>query len=347
MTYDVGADISFYQDDVTTPLHIDFSKMAERAKFVIIRAGQSTWPDRDFRINWMAAKGILPRGSYFFYDSRTSPKVQAQLWHSMFDGDYGEMPLFADFEDNYGGAYGTWKHWYDFLEEVKRLIPNKQIGIYTGYYYWFERTVNTGIEVQQLEYFKQYPLWIAAYGTSAPRIPRPWTDWYMWQFTSSGDGYLYGVESKEIDLNYIKGEIPSNDVPPPPIEIGDEIMNTKGTAKFGTSTNIKPLAGGEAIGLLNGGEYVYGDKSSTGSDIINFTHYYRVNGSKVELGGVKCKVSVVNLFISTETEPGGATPPPEPDPTPDPNPEPSNDTFTATVHDDQTGETWSGVLTKQ
>src|SRR3990172_126632 len=44
-------------------------------------------------------------------------------------------------------------------------------------------------------------------GTNDPLVPRPWstTDhggWTFWQFTDHGDGYKYGVESKEIDLNY-------------------------------------------------------------------------------------------------------------------------------------------------
>ena len=79
------------------------------AGFAIIRAGQNLWPDRDFKLNWREAKlAGLPRGSYWFYDSRVDPKKQAELWISLFNGDFGELPLFADFEDNYGGSFKGW-----------------------------------------------------------------------------------------------------------------------------------------------------------------------------------------------------------------------------------------------
>ncbi len=40
-------------------------------------------------------------------------------------------------------------------------------------------------------------------------IPKPWPkdEWLFWQFTDNGDGSLYGVESKNIDLNYFNGDL--------------------------------------------------------------------------------------------------------------------------------------------
>src|SRR3972149_11274136 len=98
MTNIIGPDVSFYQDDPETPQGIDFKKMRESAGYVIIRAGQNTWVDPDFKINWREGKlAGLPRGSYWFYDSRAEPKRQAELWVKQFGGDFGELPLFADF----------------------------------------------------------------------------------------------------------------------------------------------------------------------------------------------------------------------------------------------------------
>jgi GH25 family lysozyme M1 (1,4-beta-N-acetylmuramidase) len=196
-------DISFWQNDPTTPQSVDFDVMALNADGVILRCGQNLWVDKDFKKYWEASRGKLPRGSYWFYDSRVSPKQQAQLWANTLGGDFGEMPHFADFEDKYGGNFGRWQDWYNFLEEAGRLIPN--IAIYTGYYYWIERTLSAGITLQQLAYFGKYPLWIAAYNTTAPRIPAPWKEWTFWQFTDNGDGAKYGVESKNIDLNHFNG----------------------------------------------------------------------------------------------------------------------------------------------
>ena len=205
----IGPDISFYQDDPDTPEHVNFVKMKQAADFVIIRAGQNLWPDRDFARNWAAAKEAgLPRGTYWFYDSRADPKRQAELWVDIMDDDLGELPLFADFEEAYGGPHKGWRKWYDFLKRLKELVGEKEIAIYTAFYYWRDNAPNPNTDPQNLEYFHQYPLWIANYGVSEPSIPKPWgaNEWLFWQFTEVGDGELYGVESKGIDLDYFNGD---------------------------------------------------------------------------------------------------------------------------------------------
>ncbi len=222
----IGPDVSFYQDDPETPQGIDFVKMRASAGYAIIRAGQNTWVDSDFKINWREAKlAGLPRGSYWFYDSRTEPKRQAELWVQQFGGDFGELPLFADFEESYMGPYKGWKNWYTFLERLKQLINGREIAIYTAYYYWRDNAPNATTQATNLEYFRQYPLWIAHYGAVEPMIPLPWKkgEWLFWQYTETGDGNLFGVESKGIDLNYFNGDQTAlqvrfnlTDAPPPP-----------------------------------------------------------------------------------------------------------------------------------
>ena len=206
----IGPDVSFYQDDQDTPEQIDFVKMRLATEFVIIRVGQNLWPDPDFKYNWTEAKKAgLARGSYWYYDSRADPKRQAELWVETMDGDLGELPLFADFEEAYSGPFNGWRKWYDFLQRLKELVGQKEIAIYTAYYYWRDHAPNPTTEPQNLEYFHQYPLWIAHYGVTTPNIPKPWgaNEWLFWQFTEVGDGKLYGVESKGIDLNYFNGDV--------------------------------------------------------------------------------------------------------------------------------------------
>lgn len=208
MTNAIGPDVSFYQDDNTTPAGIDFAKMKEKADFVIIRAGQNEWIDPDFPTNWAAAKKAgLARGSYWFYDSRVEPKRQAELWRDALGDDQGELPLCADFEESYGGAYQGWRRWYAFLEYLKEVMPEKEIIIYTAYYYWRDNAPNATSEASSLAYFHQYPLWIANYGVSAPNVPAPWgkDEWMLWQYTEHGAGAAFGVESAGIDLNYFNG----------------------------------------------------------------------------------------------------------------------------------------------
>jgi GH25 family lysozyme M1 (1,4-beta-N-acetylmuramidase)/uncharacterized protein YraI len=208
----IGPDVSFYQDDPETPQGIDFAAMHKQAAFVIIRAGQNLWPDPDFKYNWREAKKAgLARGSYWFYDSRANPKRQAELWVERLEGDLGELPLFADLEETFGGQYSGWGKWYDFLERLRSLIGEKEIAIYTAYYYWRDHAPNATTQSNSLEYFHQYPLWIAHYKAEKPRVPKPWADdeWLFWQFTEQGSGKSYGVESIAVDLNYFNGELES------------------------------------------------------------------------------------------------------------------------------------------
>ena len=169
----IGPDVSFYQDDPGTPQEINFERMNLTTDFVIIRAGQNLWVDSDFKNNWRRAKEAgLPRGSYWFYDSRAEPRRQAELWFNLLDGDLGELPLFLDLEEAYRGPYTGWPHWKTCLERLRALVGSKEIGIYTAFFYW-----NSNAPISQpneLEYFHRYPLSIANYGVSQPQVPRPW-----------------------------------------------------------------------------------------------------------------------------------------------------------------------------
>lgn len=192
-------DFSFWQDDPTTPQGIDFTQTRNQTRGVILRAGQGSWQDNEFDISWANAKAAgLIRGSYWFYDSRTHPKRQAEKYAEVLGSDIGEMELWCDYEDRYGGKYGGWRNWYDFMENLKLLIPSANLGVYTGYYYWNEFAYGQ-------KYFGQYPLWIAWYNPAPPLIPHIWKDWTYWQFTDDAPGREYGVESREIDLNYFNG----------------------------------------------------------------------------------------------------------------------------------------------
>ncbi|HXF84414.1 MAG TPA: SH3 domain-containing protein [Anaerolineales bacterium] len=248
----IGPDVSFYQDDPNTPKGIDFVRMRQVADFVIIRAGQNLWEDRDFKVNWRRAKEAgLPRGSYWFYDSRADPKQQAELWVSLLDGDFGELPLFLDLEEAYGGDFRGWTYWRQCLERLKELVGSKEIGIYTAYFYWVN---NAPSQPTELEYFHRYPLWIANYGVSQPLVPKPWNsdEWLFWQFTAMGDGLAYGVESSEIDLNYFNGDaeafarrfnVPVPDDRPPPDPTGKKYVVNAGAlyVREGPGTNFKPI----------------------------------------------------------------------------------------------------------
>ena len=317
----IGPDVSFYQDEPGTPNGIDFIRMRTMTDFVIIRAGQNLWVDSDFVQNWRGAKNAgLPRGSYWFYDSRADPEHQANLWASLMKDDMGELPLFLDLEESYNGEYSGWVYWKRFLDRLKTLVGQKEIGIYTAYYYWISNAPSSATQAEDLEYFHRYPLWIANYGVTTPAVPKPWSsnEWLFWQFTAMGDGINYGVESAEIDLNYFNGDaqafanrfnLPAQDPAPVPDPTGKKYVVNVGAlyVRQGPGTNYK------AIGYLQR------------NDIVEaFNH--NADGTwlyvKRERDGLMGWCSITYLVRITpppapEPEP---PPPPPPPPTPDPDP---------------------------
>lgn len=204
MTNALITDISFYEDDPETPRHIDFQKMKSAGVAgTIVRVGQRNWIDSSFAQSWRDARQAgLPRGCYWFLDSRATPESQAQLLANALGSDLGELPIFADFEALKDVPNTTASQLKVFLEEVKRLIPGKEIMIYTGFYYWKDN-----VPADMWSYFKQYELWIANYNPTLPAnmIPLPWTTWTFWQFSEEGAGNVYGTEGR-VDLNYFNGD---------------------------------------------------------------------------------------------------------------------------------------------
>jgi lysozyme len=153
------------------------------------------------------------------------------------------------------------------------------------------------------------PLWVANYGVSIPNLPNGATTWEFWQFadnTTSAIGYdtnYYNGTQAQFEAEYGEGI-----VSPPPT--GEPPMATVGTHKgvAFAKTNIKTAAGVVKVSLT-AGMYVWGKLSSSGTDLIDFDHYYQANGTRVELGEL-CKCTRENMTVTTGTEPGAVTPPP-------------------------------------
>lgn len=95
----------------------------------------------------------------------------------------------------------------------------------------------------------------------------------------------------------------------------------KGTVTV-TNVNVKAMESGYGVdgiyypaGHIFAGmklnDYVYGDLNNTNppTDIMNFTHFYKVGGVKFELP-VKCKATCKGtMTITAEEEPGEPQPP--------------------------------------
>jgi GH25 family lysozyme M1 (1,4-beta-N-acetylmuramidase) len=323
------ADVSFYQAT------IDFVVMKAAGLFgVIIRAGQRNWADSRFGENWRKAKEAgLPRGSYWFYDSREDPKKQAALWWSLLEGDTGELVHAADFEESYGGPYGTKAHFKEFLNEFQRLsgLPDGRIAIYTGFFWWIARAGND-------LFFRRYNLWLAGYSEmSLVRIPAPWADpdLLFWQYTAEGNGPAYGVSSLEIDLNWYccdpasykkrfplaSGEPPTQGEP-----MADYVYKITPTGSAGSKVRPEPDTGNTSSLTLPYGRVAYGnrritiaeDRFENGSQVNRagdvWLEVLEVNGTVLPQPGYIAEIHLGQRYATITQI--GTPPPPDPEPTP-------------------------------
>lgn len=201
-----GTDVSVWQDNNTTPnIKIDFNTMRKAgARFCFIKAIQGVRIDQDFADYWRDAKAAgIPRGAYLFLDWNVSARKQAEAYWALLKDDPGEFihPIidFEGWNNPPPTALSLLRQVCTEVESVTGRIPM----IYTsaGFFNEFGRGWDTA--------WKRYPLWIANYTTaSVPLVPKPWgkSDWLFWQYTSKGDGKLYGVESATVDLNRFNGD---------------------------------------------------------------------------------------------------------------------------------------------
>jgi hypothetical protein len=303
---------------------------------VIIKCGQALTIDPFFLINWAKSRAAkLPRGSYWFYDSRVDPKEQARKWANWLSQDQGELMCWLDLEENYGGDWAGWQNWKIFLEEfIKQSgIRPDQIGIYTSYYYWI---ANAPIRRADLEWFGQFWLWIAWYTTNPANvlIPQPWTQAKLlfWQYGTMGvdgktpNGKRYGAESIEIDENNFNGDVElyqqllglDTVVTPPP-----DGGTMRGTVNRNVtrSLNVRQADGTVIAALrydftLNKGDVVYGEVKA--DNRIYFSKFYSANGHVQNLGSVCSAVvkegSTAWMDLADVQEPGTEPPPPPPPP---------------------------------
>ncbi len=190
-----GIDISVVQQKV------DFKAVADSGvKFVICRCGVgNNGTDTLYKQNIANAKaaGLKVMAYHFVFPLPTTPenptrdpKVQAKL-HA--DAAGGEL-VACDLE---WPPTNEWKKWgctapqivqwsIEYLEEYERLTGIRPI-VYT--YPSFAKSISLP------EWFAQkYKLWIASY-TNTPNVPKPWTDWVLWQ-DSGGEKETHSSQDK-------------------------------------------------------------------------------------------------------------------------------------------------------
>ena len=189
-----GIDVSGWQGV------IDWDKARTKVVFAFIKATEGVWVDRQFTRNWHEGYRVgVRRGAYLFYRANVDPGQQARTMLDALAGDYGELPIIVDLEDEeHASPWNTSQiaglRWcLDLLEKFSGKTPI----IYTRKY-WFDPYIGN------VTWAARYPLWVANYTYDpavVPLMPASWKTWAYYQWSNKGIGADYGVQSEMVDLD--------------------------------------------------------------------------------------------------------------------------------------------------
>lgn len=205
-----AVDISKYQRDIVwdslmvltdsrgrVTRNIGAAAEIHRVRYVMIKATEGErHRDALFEDHWSrSAAAGYSRGAYHFFRSSRSPEKQAwNFIRTVGNIRHRDLPPILDVEtvhpgcsrEELNGKVLTW------LKIVEKHYGRKPV-VYTGDSFLRERL--------SPEIWRNYPVWIARYGTSGtPEEPR-FKDWMMWQFTDRAA--VYGIPSP-CDLSVVK-----------------------------------------------------------------------------------------------------------------------------------------------
>lgn len=188
-----GIDVSHYQGTV------DWAQVAGAGMaFAFAKATQgATYVDPLFAQNWQGARAAgLLCGAYHFFQPGDDPAAQAAHFLSVLGAPpavTGSLPPVLDVE-SLGSQTAA-----EVVQGVATWLVAVEAGtgctpiVYTSPNFWAQLGTTA---------FGGYPLWVAQYGVSTPRLPAGWTAWTFWQ--SSQSGQVAGVAGA-VDLDVFQG----------------------------------------------------------------------------------------------------------------------------------------------
>ncbi len=159
--------------------------------------------DTFFTSNYAGIKsnGIL-RGAYHFFRPQLDAQAQADSFlHVVKQLEPGDLPPTLDVEVNGNkSASLIVKGVTTWIAAVEQALGRTPI-IYTNAAFWNSQVGGSSA-------FAEHPLWIAQY-TSRPKpnIPQGFTNYTMWQFTSTGVHAVNGINGAGLDLDRFNGTL--------------------------------------------------------------------------------------------------------------------------------------------
>lgn len=140
----------------------------------------------------------------------------------------------------------------NFMEEVTRLRPDCTAVIYTSPGFWNANVAPNWI------WEMPYDLWVAHWGVPAPTIPQKWTNWVLWQYTTTLripgiDSYEDGNRARDtLDLYEYFGN--GNPVPPPPPTTNELLMEC---IQEGLRVRVAPNTSARVVRELEYGDILH------------------------------------------------------------------------------------------
>jgi lysozyme len=199
----IGCDISFWNDNPDSPEGVNFRRMKSMGlDFVILRCSIGGYEDNRYRINLPRAKDAgLITGSFHYLTWKDSIQSQLNTIVNLQKQYPSDIPIAIDVEERSScpaqvTAGKAIKSMLDNLRAELGVIP----GVYTNADSWMRMGY---INEDVLTYW----LWVANWNVKTPKLPVPWKNWTFWQYTISSYGYMFGVQSKSIDLDAFNGSL--------------------------------------------------------------------------------------------------------------------------------------------
>jgi len=289
-------DISYYQQ----PSRINYDILAEQVKAVIIRATYGVWKDTAFERHYaeLTARGI-PLGAYGFIVEYRNVAEQVNVFYEAINGKEFKLGFWGDVELEAGATplrRETVLQFFDGLDQW----TGRQTNVYTGDWCW--------LPIMRTPALTDRKLWVADYAHSSPKLPAGFTNWCLWQHTSSG--YLAGYSGR-LDMNRFNGNeeqfehwINGEEEPPvePPMPAGP-LFQAKCVAY---ALNVRK---GPSVNFPSTGRHLVKDEIVDVYEVQN--NWYRIEADKQAwVSGYPDYMQV----IEPELEPEPPTPPAPPEP---------------------------------
>jgi GH25 family lysozyme M1 (1,4-beta-N-acetylmuramidase) len=197
----LGIDVSRWQGE------IEWLRVAQAGyQYAVIRATVGDYyTDPKFDVNWRDAQeaGLFVTAYHVTVPGR-APAAQIDRFFKVLGNRDADLPLVLDVELNrkpgttqiFGPAAisDNVLRCADLCEQGDERRPI----IYTAAWFW-------NANISRSAQWATYPLWVASYGGSQPRMPVDWRTWTFWQ--KSNAGRVPGVSSQNVDINTFNGSL--------------------------------------------------------------------------------------------------------------------------------------------